>query len=98
MCVSVCVSVHGYALYVTLYIYVCTYVCIFYSSIIFVCAAPEKDRASSELEVKVWEPNQMSDYKVEQFLVVARYEKFTMIIRLIYFTGTDQLVHLLERC
>lgn len=37
-----------------------------------VTTTPEKDRDSSELEVKVWEPNQMSDYKVEQFLVVAR--------------------------
>ena len=73
-------------------VYVCSILCI------FMCIAPEKDRASSELEVKIWEPNQMSDYKVEQFLVVARYEKFTTIIRLIYFTGPDRLVHSLERC
>lgn len=36
------------------------------------CVAPSDDRDSSQLEVKMWEPNKMSDYKVEQFLVVAR--------------------------
>ena len=34
--------------------------------------APSDDRDCSQLEVKMWEPNKMSDYKVEQFLVVAR--------------------------
>ncbi|XP_065883695.1 metastasis-associated protein MTA3-like isoform X2 [Dysidea avara] len=35
-------------------------------------APSDDDRDSSQLEVKMWEPNKMSDYKVEQFLVVAR--------------------------
>ena len=62
-----------------MYAYVNVCICV-QSYRVCVCTAPEKDRDSSELEVKVWEPNQMSDYKVEQFLVVARYNKFSIII------------------
>lgn len=77
MCVCVCMCIH-----VCMYVCICTCVCMYVTMCaymivcLYVCTAPEKDRDSSELEVKVWEPNQMSDYKVEQFLVVARYSKF----------------------
>lgn len=63
--------------------YVCMWVCVLcvlFYPIVFVITAPEKDRDSSQLEVKIWEPNQMSDYKVEQFLVVARFDKLSIIL------------------
>lgn len=71
MYVCMCLYVHMYALCVCLRVCVCLPV---YRCHIFPFTAPEKSRDSSELEEKIWEPNQMSDYKVEQFLVVARFD------------------------